>query len=196
MTPKKENARNKKADRHRASTFSWRGPTCSGVRDFQIEVPASWSAINDDDGMIKLVARRGAANIIAGPERLPPQITLVEAVEDMLGHSGPDPVAIEPEEITGAGWFASVARRAERVIEGHKVRQLAVAIEDGDVSPTDERTVYVLLGSWVVDQDCESCSTDELLLRKIMSSFTYGNTAWLRNLGTWSTDQPGAVASG
>lgn len=163
----------------RAVAMSWQS-VGSGVRECRIEVPVTWSVV-DDDGRTRCLAPQGGfpANVVVRPERLPLDAGLVELVEAVLADGWPDqPLSVRCDQITGQGWSTSVARCATRFIAGHKIRQLVVAVEDADVPPTDQdRAVYVLVGSCVVDGDCNCCSGDDQLLRRIITSFTLGDTA-------------------
>jgi hypothetical protein len=149
----------------------WPNSVSPGIGAFRIDVPSDWSAIEPTGGLIAFLAPQKESfrvNLVVFGERVPGNKDLGELAEEaLIGAGATDIVAIgvdgaESDELPSA------ARRADVMLEGRMVRQLAVTTEGPDRSPTGVRSVYALVGSCLVDR----AGFDEHILTEMISSFT------------------------
>ena len=150
----------------------WPNSVSPGLGAFRIDVPTDWSAIEPTGGLIAFLAppsENFRVNLVVFGERVPGNKALGELAEEaLLGAGATDIVAIGVDGAESDEQLPSAARRADVMLEGRMVRQLAVTTEGPDRSPTGVRSVYALVGSCLVDR----ANTDEHILTDMISSFT------------------------
>jgi hypothetical protein len=150
----------------------WPNSVSPGIGAFRIDVPSDWSAIEPTGGLIAFLAppkENFRVNLVVFGERVPANKLLGELAEEaLLGAGATDIVAIGMDGAESDEQLPSAARRADMMLEGRMIRQLAVTTEGPDRSPTGVRSVYALVGSFLVDR----AESDEYILTEMISSFT------------------------
>ncbi|MGQ0480051.1 MAG: hypothetical protein ACT4O0_03330 [Pseudonocardia sp.] len=153
----------------------WPNSVSPGVSPFRIDVPANWSAIEPNGGLIAFLAPPGAdaatfrVNLVVYGERVPAEKSLGDLAEEaLLGAGATNIVAIGVDGAETDEQLPSAARRTDLLLEGRMVRQLAVTTEGPDRSQTGVRSVYALVGSCLT----EHAEDDEPILTEMISSFT------------------------
>jgi hypothetical protein len=150
----------------------WPNSVSPGVSPFRIDVPASWSAIEPNGGLIAFLAPpedEFRVNLVVYGERVPADRSLGDLAEEaLLGAGATSIMAIGVDGAETDDQLPSAARRTDLLLEGRMVRQLAVTTEGPDTSPTGVRSVYALVGSCLT----ERAEVDEQVITDMISSFT------------------------
>jgi hypothetical protein len=150
----------------------WPNSVSPGISPFRIDVPATWSAIEPNGGLIAFLAPAQddfRVNLVVYGERVPADRTLGDLAEEaLLGAGATSIVSIGQDGAESDEQLPSAARRTDLMLEGRMVRQLAVTTEGPDRSQTGVRSVYALVGSCL----SERAEIDEPILTEMISSFT------------------------
>jgi hypothetical protein len=150
----------------------WPNSVSPGIGAFRIDVPSDWSAIEPTGGLIAFLAPARdnfRVNLVVFGERIPPDKDLGDLAEEaLLGAGANNIVAIGMDGAESDEQLPSAARRADLMLEGRMIRQLAVTTEGPDRSATGVRSVYALVGSCLADR----ATDDEQVLTDMISSFT------------------------
>jgi hypothetical protein len=151
----------------------WPNSVSPGISPFRIDVPHNWSAVEPPAGLIAFLAPPDAANfrvtLVVYGERVSDEKSLGELAEEALLGAGAQhivPIGVDGAETDEQ--LPSAARRADLLLDGRMVRQLAVTTEGPDRSQTGVRSVYALVGSCLT----ERAEIDEIVLTDMISSFT------------------------
>lgn len=153
-------------------SVGWPNSVSPGISPFRIDVPSNWSAIEPADGLIAFLAPPNEifrVNLVVFGQRVPADQTLGQLAEEaLLGAGATNIVSIGVDGADNDDQLPSAARRADLLLEGRLVRQVAVTTEGPDRSRTGVRSVYALVGSCLA----ERAEVDEMVLIDIISSFT------------------------
>lgn len=151
----------------------WPNSVSPGISPFRIDVPHNWSAVEPPAGLIAFLAPPDAGNfrvtLVVYGERVSEEKSLGELAEEALLGAGAThivPIGVDGAETDEQ--LPSAARRADLMLDGRVVRQLAVTTEGPDRSQTGVRSVYALVGSCLADR----ADIDETVLTDMISSFT------------------------
>ena len=153
----------------------WPNSVSPGISPFRIDVPSNWSAVEPPAGLIAFLAPPDVATgnfrvtLVVYGERVSNEKSLGELAEEaLLGAGATNITAIGVDGAETDEQLPSAARRADLLLEGRLVRQLAVTTEGPDRSQTGVRSVYALVGSCLT----ERADADEPVLTEMISSFT------------------------
>jgi hypothetical protein len=151
----------------------WPNSVSPGISPFRIDVPSNWSAVEPPAGLIAFLAPPDAAGfrvtLVVYGERVSDEKSLGELAEEaLLGAGATNIVALGVDGAETEDQLPSAARRADLLLDGRMVRQLAVTTEGPDRSQTGVRSVYALVGSCLT----ERAEMDEAVLTDMISSFT------------------------
>lgn len=149
------------------TTVPWPNVASPGLSPFDIELPDGWTAVEPPGALIAFLGPESGGfrpNVVVYGERLPQEITLVEAAEAVLWDTGAD-TATGP--LADEDFPLHAIRESVIDVDGMELRELAVATEAGDVSSGGLRSVFTLLATHLVSRT----AADEPVLVDILSSF-------------------------